>query len=53
MAQARKAKDKFGRNPSKFPRNSEQRNAVSRNKQGGHMTQEAAQDFLEKWAEGK
>lgn len=52
MAQARKSKDKFGRNPQQFPKNSSQRAPAKGQSKGRDMTTDQAQDFLEKWAEG-
>ena len=53
MGKARATKDKFGRNPTKFPNNSGQRTPARGQK--GNITQSTqdAAEWLEKWAEGR
>jgi len=52
MQQARGTKDKFGRNPQKFPNNQSQR--APQAKQGGKtQSVEEAAEWLEKWASGR
>lgn len=51
IQRARAGKDKFGRNPQKYPNNAQQRVPAGR-KAGQPLTPSAAQDWLEKWADG-
>jgi hypothetical protein len=50
MQQARSTKDKFGRNPQKYPNNASQRAPVRG--QGKTSNPQEASEWLEKWAEG-
>jgi hypothetical protein len=52
IQKARSTKDKFGRNPSTHPANREQR-VASRTRTKFEGTPQEAEEFLEKWAEGK
>lgn len=52
ISQARATKDKFGRKPTTYPNNTEQRKSVRQNgKFTGSISD--AEEYLEKWAEGK
>lgn len=50
IQRARDSKDKFGRNPAKYPNNSQQRPAQKRGDK--IVSQSEAADWLERWAEG-
>jgi hypothetical protein len=53
LGNARKSKDKFGRNPSSYPNNAGQKNPTGRKSKDSSSTPQEAAEWLENWAESK